>query len=134
MSDREYKEIEITSDKSVRETARNFAYSLLETSAFEEYEEASERLSKDAPAQKAIQAFQQKQQELQAKGAESPISEDERAELEALRSVFMVMPVVKEYLTAQAKAVAICQNVGDLLSEKIGMNFASSACTGGCCG
>jgi cell fate (sporulation/competence/biofilm development) regulator YlbF (YheA/YmcA/DUF963 family) len=134
MSDRGTNEIEIASDQEVRQAALGFANALLQTGAFQEYEAASERLSKDSLAQNAIQAFQQKQQYLQAKGAQSPISAEERAELETLRGVFMVMPVVVEYLNAQSQAVAICQSAGDLLSEGIGMNFASSACTGGCCG
>jgi cell fate (sporulation/competence/biofilm development) regulator YlbF (YheA/YmcA/DUF963 family) len=122
------------SDKTVRRAARDFADTLLGTQAFKAFEAASERLEKDVPAQQAIGAFQEKQQAVQEKNEGKGISPEERAELEALRSVFMVMPVVGEYFQAQADAVAICQAAGDLLSEKVGMSFATSACTGGCCG
>jgi cell fate (sporulation/competence/biofilm development) regulator YlbF (YheA/YmcA/DUF963 family) len=134
MTDRVLKEGEIAPDKAVRESARHFAYALLETPAFQKYEAASERIGKDAAAQKAIQAFQKRQQELQENGSAAQLSPQDKAELEALRNVFMVMPLVQEYLAAQAQAVAVCQTAGDLLSEKVGLNFASSACTGGCCG
>jgi cell fate (sporulation/competence/biofilm development) regulator YlbF (YheA/YmcA/DUF963 family) len=121
------------SDTEVRQAAREFAAALLAAPQFQAYDAAGDRLNEDAAAQKAIQAFQQKQQEFQERSPEG-IPDSERAQLEALRSVFMVMPVVIEYLNAQAEAVKVAQEAGDLLSAKIGMAFATSACSGGCCG
>jgi cell fate (sporulation/competence/biofilm development) regulator YlbF (YheA/YmcA/DUF963 family) len=79
-----------------------------------------------------MQAYQAKQQSLQAVLMLNALSAGEQAELERLREAFLSEPSVTAYLQAEADLRAVCQTAADRLSEHVGMNFAS-ACSSGCC-
>ncbi len=132
MSDFALNELELAPPEVVRQSARDFASALAETPQFKAYEEAAERLNHDAKAQRAIDAFQAKQQSLQALLMLNAVSEADKAELQRLQRVFSSTPAVIAYVEAQANLMVICQETADWLSEVIGLNYAA-ACGSGCC-
>lgn len=132
MSDFDLKELELAPPEVVRQSARDFAVALSETPQFKAYETAIERLNDDPQAQHAMEAFQAKQEALQAMLMLNAVSAAERAELEQLQLAFMNQPAVAAYFQAQTDLMAICQASADWLSEAIGLNFAA-ACGSGCC-
>jgi cell fate (sporulation/competence/biofilm development) regulator YlbF (YheA/YmcA/DUF963 family) len=125
-------ELELAPPEVVRQAARDFAAALAETPQFRAYEEAVERLNHDTVAQRAIDAFQAKQESLQALIMLNALSAADKAELQRLQDAFSSAPAVIAYAQAQADLMAICQETADWLSEAIGLNYAA-ACGSGCC-
>jgi len=121
-----------TTVAEVRGAARAFARVLVETEAFQAFEQATERLRQDEPAQHAVKAFQSKQQSLQMMLMLNAVSPEDQEELERLRLAFLSEPSVATYLEAQERIAAICQAAADHLSQRIGLSFAA-ACGPGCC-
>ena len=132
MSGFDLNELELAPPEVVRQAARDFAVALSETPQFRAYEEATEHLNQDPMAQRAIDAFQAKQQSLQAMVMLNAVSEADKAELQRLQRVFASTPAVVAYAQAQADLMAICQASADWLSGAIGLNYAA-ACGSGCC-
>ena len=62
------------------------------------------------------------------------VSPEDRQELQALADRVNQQPSVIAYNQAQGALVALSQELGDLLSKAIGLDYASVCRTGGCCG
>ncbi len=132
MNDFSVNELAVAPPEVARQAARDFAVALAETPQFKAYEDAIDRLNHDAAAQQAIDAFQAKQESLQAMLLLNAVSEADKAELQRLQRVFSSTPAVIAYAQAQADLMAICQLAADVLSQAIGLNYAA-ACGSGCC-
>ena len=132
MNDYELNELELAPASVVKQAARDFAATLGETPQFKVYEEAADRLNQDTEAQRAIAAFETKQQSLQAMLMLNAVSEVDQAELQRLQRAFSSLPAVVAYFQARADLMTLCQTTGDLLSQAIGLNYAT-ACGSGCC-
>jgi cell fate (sporulation/competence/biofilm development) regulator YlbF (YheA/YmcA/DUF963 family) len=132
MNDFALNELELAPPEVVIQSARDFAVALAETPQFKMFEAATDRLNNDLIAQRAMEAYQTKQESLQTMLMLNAVSAEERADLEQLRLAFMNQPSVVMYFQAQADLMAICQASADWLSEAIGLNFAV-ACGSGCC-
>jgi len=118
----------------VLQAARQFAKLLGDTPRFREFEQAQLDFRKDTKAQTANQDFQTKQASLKALLALNAVSDEDRMELQKLQDQFYHQPSVLRYIKAQEVLVAFCQEIGDQLSKDIGLDFAASCKTGGCCG
>ncbi len=59
-------DMEIAPPSVVKQAARDFAAVLSETPQFQAFEQAAETFQKDEPAQRAMQAYESKQQSLRA--------------------------------------------------------------------
>ncbi len=119
-------------EAEVRAAARAFAQTLAESAEFQAFEQATDRLRQDETAQRAIEAYQTKQQSLQAMLMLNATSAQDRAELERLRQAFLSHPTVAAYLQAQENLTTVCQAAADVLSQRIGVSF-TAACGPGCC-
>jgi len=119
-------------EAEVRVAARAFAQALAESAEFQAYEQASDRLRQDKTAQRAIGAYQTKQQSLQAMLMLNAVSAQDQVELERLRQAFLSHPTVAAYLQAQENLTAVCQAAADVLSQRIGLSF-TAACGPGWC-
>ena len=119
-------------EAEVRVAARAFSEALAESAEFQAFEQASDRLRQDETAQRAIGAYQTKQQSLQAMLMLKAVSAKDQAELEWLRQAFLSHPTVAAYLQAQENLTAMCQAIADVLSQRIGLSF-TAACGPGCC-
>lgn len=126
-------DLDIAPTSVVLQAASDFAAALAEMPQFQAFEQASERFRQDRAAQQAMQAYQQKKQSLQFLLMLNAVSPDQHAELEQLRIAFIRQPVVQEYFAAQTELASLCQLLGDMLSESIGLNYAA-VCGASCCG
>jgi cell fate (sporulation/competence/biofilm development) regulator YlbF (YheA/YmcA/DUF963 family) len=133
MSEKAINDIEVAPTSVVKQSARNFASVLAETSQFKTFEQAAERFREDQAAQQAMKAFQQKQKDWRALIMLNALSPEQRAELDSLKNAFVSRPVVDEYFKAQSELATLCQTLGDALSESLGLNYAA-ACGVSCCG
>jgi cell fate (sporulation/competence/biofilm development) regulator YlbF (YheA/YmcA/DUF963 family) len=86
----------------------------------------AERFRDDPVAKKPLAAHEEKQIAWRALSMLNAMSDEQKAELEASRVAFVDQPIVQEYFSAQTEMAALCQELGDTLSESIGLNYASS--------
>jgi len=121
-----------TEEAEMQMAAHAFAQALAESAEFQAFEQASERLRQDEPAQQIILAFQNKQQSLQMMLRLNAVSPQDQAELERLQDGFLNQPSVAAYLQAQEEVNLLCQAAANQLSERIGLSF-TAACGPGCC-
>lgn len=121
-----------TLDLEVYTAAHAFAQALAGSAEFGAFEEAAVLLEQDEAAQRAIQAFQNKQQSLQVLLRLNAVSPADRAELDRLQKAYLDQPSVVDYLEAQGKLRILCQTAANLLSDRIGLSF-TAACSPGCC-
>lgn len=133
MEDIVFEDIEIAPPFVVRQAARDFAAALSETSQFKTFEQAAYAFRQDQEAQLALDVYQQKQQSLRALIMLNALNVEQRDELEYLHNAFNSQKVVQEYFQAQTELASLCQVLGDMLSESIGLNYAT-ACGVSCCG
>ena len=125
-------DLEIAPPSVIKQAAIDFAAALAASSQFQLFEAASACLREDLAAQQAMRAYQEKQQALQGLLLLNAVSEEEQAELERLRKVFLDKPAVIDYLEAEANPRTLCQKSANQLSQMIDFDFAA-ACSTGCC-
>ena len=126
-------DMEIAPPSVVKQAARDFAAVLSETQQFKAFEQAAEVFQKDEVAQRAMQAYESKQQSLRVLLMLNAVSAEEQKELEHLRQNFISQPSVVAYLQAQNDLMALSQACADLLSQATGLNYSAS-CGSSCCG
>jgi cell fate (sporulation/competence/biofilm development) regulator YlbF (YheA/YmcA/DUF963 family) len=119
--------------ETAKRAAHDFAASVAETPQFKAFEQAAERFRRDLTAQEAMQAYQQKEQSLRVLLMLKEASAEQRADLDVLYQAFVTLPSVMEYSKAQSELAALCQTLGDMVSEFIGLDYAAS-CGASCCG
>lgn len=117
----------------VSQAAHDFAAALAGAPQFQAFEAAVIDLDQDAVAQRAIADYQAKQQSVQALLMLNAVSPADRAELTRLYQAFAGRPSFQAYVRCEADVKALCQEVGDLLSRRIGFDFAAACASGGCC-
>ena len=125
--------LETASPTVVRDAARDFADALMDTPEYKEFHSASDRMGKDPLAQAAIQAFQNKQREMQMMAQLNSVAPEDQSELERLHQAMMAQPAVVTYFMALDSFTKLCQAAADGIYEYTKLNIAS-ACGGGCCG
>lgn len=126
-------EVELAPRSVVLNVARDFAAALAETPQFKAFEQAADQLRLDQEAQQVTQAYQQKQQALRMVQMLNAVSAEEQAELARLYRAFISHPIVQNYFETQTELAALCQTLGDTISDAIGLNYAA-ACGVSCCG
>lgn len=125
--------LEIASASVVKQAAHDFAAALAESQQFTTFEQATLRFRQDEAAQKDMQAYKERQQELRPLMRTGGVNPADQAELEHLHATWMAHDTVLEYLEAQTELVGYCQTLGDMLSEMLGLDFPAT-CAASCCG
>ena len=134
MVDTTWNDLEVASKEVVMQAARQFAEVFAEAPQFQVFEQALFNFRQDAEAQSAIQDFQKKQASLKALLMLNAVSAEDRQELQTLVDRVNQQPSVIAYNQAQGALMAVSQELGELLSKAIGLDYASACRTGGCCG
>lgn len=129
-----WNDLEVAPRSVVMQAARQFAETLGETPQFRDFLQSHFNFRQDTDAQSAIREFQNKQASLKALLMLNAVSDEDQQELQRLQEQFYHQPSVLQYGKAQEELVAICQEIGDQLSNAIGLDYASSCRSGGCCG
>jgi cell fate (sporulation/competence/biofilm development) regulator YlbF (YheA/YmcA/DUF963 family) len=125
---------ELIDPEAARQAARDFARALMETPQYQALLATDKLLEQDKEAEAALNAYNEKVRGFQASANDRPITKEEENELGELRMRYLHNPSVIEYARVQLELREICQQVGDLLTKEIGLDFGASACGGGCCG
>ena len=134
MNDTTWNDLEVAPRSAVMQAAKQFAETLGETLQYKEFEQSYFDFRQDAEAQNAIQEFQKKQASLKALLMLKAVSDEDQQELKRLQDRFYQKPSVLRYTKAQEELIALSQEIGDLLSKAVGLDYGASCKTGGCCG
>lgn len=127
-------DLEIAPNSVVIETARQLAEVMIDSKQYTEFERSYLLFREDNEAQKIIREFQAKQNSLRGLIQLNAVSEEDQKELQRLQTSFSQRPAVIRYSKAQNELMRFSQEIGDHLSDAIGMDFSSACRSGGCCG
>jgi cell fate (sporulation/competence/biofilm development) regulator YlbF (YheA/YmcA/DUF963 family) len=119
--------------EQVAQAAHEFAEALAETPPFQAWEQAAWALRQDQAAQAMAERLRALQRELQPFLMLGAATAGQRLELEQLRSAYLTLPAMLAYMQAEADLRALCQAANEVLSEQVGLDFATN-CASGCCG
>lgn len=133
------KEIEMIKNKKMKEMigkqnsaktkAREFAQAILDCEEYKNFLKGSEALEKDETAQNLVKQSQEKQRELQWNG----FNPNTFQELQELQAQINKNEVIQSFQKAQEDLIVLLQTTNNIISGKIGAQFAFSR-GGGCCG
>ncbi|MDW7755944.1 MAG: YlbF family regulator [Brevefilum sp.] len=127
-------ELEIASKSVVMDSAQRFTEALAESPQFRAFEDVYQAFRDDNIAQTAYKALRDKQESLSMMMTLNAIDEEERSMLNKLESQFLSLQSVQRYIEAQNALIALCQEIGDIFSDAVGLNFGLACRVGGCCG
>lgn len=111
----------------------NFSSALSSSQEFKDYEATYTLMKQDTTAQKELETFKQKQQEINQIFRQNGNREQALAELEKIQKTLLKNPTISNHTTAQETLMAICTDAGVLLSKNIGLDYAA-VCAPSCCG
>lgn len=112
----------------VNAALREFVDAIQDSKQYRRFVEARERLDDDQEAQQLLRTFQQKQAQLQRGG----FDEETMAELREIQDEMDDNEVIGEYTQAESELIAMLDRTNDVISDRIGEEFARSM-GGGCC-
>ena len=120
-------------EAEVYAAAHAFAEALAESDVFQAWEQVAWALRQDQTAQAMAGRLQTMQRELQPLLMLGAVTAEQRLELEQLRSAYLTLPTVLAYVQAEADLRTLCQAANEVVSEQVGLDFATN-CASGCCG
>ncbi|AUX08078.1 hypothetical protein AArcSl_0425 [Halalkaliarchaeum desulfuricum] len=105
-----------------------FVEAIRDSKQYRRFVDARERLDDDEGAQQLLRRFQQKQMQLQRGGHDPEVM----AELRDIQQEMNDDETISEYMQAEEELIALLDRTNDVISDRIGEEFARSM-GGGCC-
>ena len=118
----------VSEDPAVEESLQAFIETLRDSATYQQFVDTSEQLEADEEAQSLLEAYQQKQQELQEDEFDSSIM----SELQDLQTEVSNNDTIQQHRAAEEELIALLEETNDVISEQIRQEFAQSL-GGGCC-
>jgi len=116
------------------EASKRLARAVAESTQFQKYEEAKQRMRRDVSAQHLLFEYQQAQQIFQMRQSWGGVSGEVANRIVELQEQVFSNPTLKDYFQAQEDLVQMLMELNEFLSEKLGFDFANLAKpAGGCC-
>lgn len=113
---------------AVEAELRTFIETLTDSETYQQFSEASEALENDPEASALLQDFQQKQQRMQLEEFDQSVM----SELKELQTEIADNETIQRQQAAQEELIELLQETNDIISDRIGQEFARST-GGGCC-
>lgn len=126
-------EVRISTEEEISSAIREFTNKLVDSTAYKNYESASEKFQNDSQAQKALQEYRAKAKDLQAKQMFNTVTEAEQQDIQRLWAAFLGFKTVQDFFDAQGEFQALCIECAQVISDACGLDYATS-CGSGCCG
>ena len=118
-------EPQVVQKSAVMDTAQKFCQVFTELPQFKTYEQANAALRDDADARLAAQAYSQKLGSLRIPIKLKTVSEKDKLELQNLKDAYDQTPSVIAFNKADQELRAVAQQLGDILSQSIEMDFGN---------
>ena len=119
---------QVSNEGAVEQKLQTFIGTLKDSGVYQEFMAANERLENDSEAKALLQEYQQKQRQLQTGGFDESVM----SELRELQEEMNDNDTIQAHREAQEALVELLQETNEVISEKIGREFAQSL-GGGCC-
>jgi cell fate (sporulation/competence/biofilm development) regulator YlbF (YheA/YmcA/DUF963 family) len=99
--------------------------------AYREFREAKEAVESSEEAQEKIETFEQKREEFMLARQTGNASNEDLRDLQAAQEELHDIPVMDEYLRAQSDLELQLQELNEMISAPLSVDFGEKA--GGCC-
>lgn len=120
-----------TTGDDVEALATELGESIAELPIYQRYQEAKAAVEADEEAQEAIQEFEQIREEYMLARQTGRASQEDLRKLQSAQEDLHDMPVMSEYLQVQNELELRLQELNELVSEQLTVDFGETA--GGCC-
>ncbi|MFC7250492.1 YlbF family regulator [Halomicroarcula sp. GCM10025324] len=115
----------------VDQLASEFGEAIAELPVYQRYQEAKAAVEADEEAQDAIQEFEQIREEYMLARQTGRASQEDLRKVQSAQEELHGMPVMSEYLEAQNELELRLQELNELVSAELTVDFGGKA--GGCC-
>jgi len=119
---------QVSNEQAVEQKLETFIETIKDSEVYQEFMTANERLEEDSEAMALLQEYQGKQRQMQMGGFDESVMN----ELRALQEEMNDNETIQAHREAQEALVELLQETNEVISEKIGREFAQSL-GGGCC-
>jgi len=116
---------------SVDELATELGQRISELPVYQRYLESKAKVENDADAQRAIQEFEQLREEFQMARQTGRATQEDLRKVQEAQEDLHDIPTMSEYLEVQNELELRLQEVNELVSEQLDVDFGEKA--GGCC-
>jgi len=113
------------------ELASELGDAITELPAYREFEEAKAAVESDERAQEKIEEFEQKREEFMLARQTGNATNEDLRDLQATQQELHEIPVMDDYLEAQSELELQLQELNEIVSEPLAVDFGEKA--GGCC-
>ena len=120
-----------TTGDDVEALATELGEAIAELPIYQRYQEAKAAVEADDEAQEAIQEFEQIREEYMLARQTGRASQEDLRKLQSAQEDLHDMPVMSEYLEVQNDLELRLQELNELVSEQLTVDFGEKA--GGCC-
>jgi cell fate (sporulation/competence/biofilm development) regulator YlbF (YheA/YmcA/DUF963 family) len=116
---------------SVEQMGRELGRAITDLPEYEAFEEAKARVEADEEVQQAITEFEQLRQEFMVARQTGRADQEQLEKVQERQAELHRMPVMADYLDAQAELQDRLEAVNEAISEPLAVDFGGEA--GGCC-
>lgn len=116
---------------AVEGLARELGEAITDLPEYDAYESAKSRVERNEEAQQKIDEFEGLRQEFMLARQTGEATQEDLRELQKAQQELHEIPVMAEYLEAQAELDARLEAINEAISEPLAMDFGEQA--GGCC-
>lgn len=117
-----------TATTDVDEQLNEFIEAIVDSEPYQRFLESQRQLKSDEQAQQLLREYQTKQQQLQRSG----FDQETMSELRELKADMDDNETLTELRETEDELVSLLEQTNDIISEKIGQEFARTT-GGGCC-
>lgn len=115
----------------LEDMGRELGEAIADLPEYESFEEAKAAVEESEEAQEQIAEFEQEREEFMRARQSGEASQDDLAELQRKQQELHQVPVMAEFLEAQAELEDRLERVNEAISEDLALDFGEFA--GGCC-
>lgn len=115
----------------IKELGRELGEAIARTDEYETYEAAQSKVKESEQAQEKIDEFESLRQEFMLARQTGDASQEDLRKLQQAQAELHEIPVMAEYIEAQAKLDGKLEAINEAISEPLSVDFGEQA--GGCC-
>ncbi|WP_266077676.1 YlbF family regulator [Haladaptatus caseinilyticus] len=116
---------------SVEEMATELGEAIVNTTEYQQFEEAKSAVEADEDAQEKIKKFERLRQEFMLARQTGEATQEDVTKVQEAQEDLHSLPVMAEYLDAQDKLSARLEDLNRAISDPLAVDFGQQA--GGCC-
>ncbi len=117
----------------VKQATQTLVNALKESQALRTYAESIAKMEADSSATALLDELQQVQTDLRVRQGNGTVTREDTVRLRQLQSAVQTHPTIATFLAADAEARGFLPEVNHIISDLIGIDFASLGRTQGCC-